>query len=415
MNSDGMKWYRNRIEADCTEAGEECAFGQVATEELQIISSISEGDESIPIRLSIVIPCYNEIATLAKCVERVIEIASDRLLLDIVIVDDGSTDDSLALAESIAEANPGTVRVLGHVYNQGKGAALQTGFSHATGDYVAVQDADLEYDPNDLVRLLGPLVAGCADVVIGSRFLSAGAHRVLYYWHSLGNKFLTTISNMFTDLNLTDMESCYKVFRRDVLQQVTIQEKRFGFEPEIVAKVAHLCARVYEMGISYHGRTYEEGKKIGAKDGLRALYCIFRYNAYRVPLPIQFIIYLLIGGTAAMVNLLAFLGLIGFGLPVTWAAPTAFVLAAATNYILCILLLFRHKARWNSVLEILFYCLLVVLMTGVDLKITQACLMMGTSAVMAKLTATAIGLVLNFLGRRFLIFPEQAGNSQIFR
>ncbi|WP_319526497.1 bifunctional glycosyltransferase family 2/GtrA family protein [uncultured Desulfosarcina sp.] len=379
------------------------------------LCSIGEKAQAGVVRLSIVIPCYNETATLTKCVERVLEIASDRLLLDIVIVDDGSTDGSLALAVGIAEANPGMVRVFGHECNQGKGAALQTGFSHANGDYVAVQDADLEYDPNDLIRLLGPLVAGHADVVIGSRFLSSGAHRVLYYWHSVGNKFLTTISNMFTDLNLTDMESCYKVFRREVLQQVTIKEKRFGFEPEIVAKVAHLGARVYEMGISYHGRTYEEGKKIGAKDGLRALYCIFRYNAYRVPLPVQFVIYLFIGGTAAMVNLLAFLGLIGLGLPVPGAAPSAFLLAATTNYILCILLLFRHKARWNSAMEILLYCLLVVFMAGVDLKITQACLMMGASAAAAKLTATAIGLVLNFVGRRFLIFPEKGGNSQIFK
>jgi glycosyltransferase involved in cell wall biosynthesis len=178
---------------------------------------------------------------------------------------------------------------LHHDYNRGKGAALRTGFQHATGNFVAVQDADLEYDPQDLKRLLGPLRDGVADAVFGSRFLSHGAHRVLYFWHYLGNALLTFLSNMLTDLNLTDMETCYKVFRRDVIQSITIEEDRFGVEPELVAKVAQQRLRIYEMGISYYGRTYEEGKKIGIKDGFRALYCIFHYNAHRAPLPIQFL------------------------------------------------------------------------------------------------------------------------------
>ncbi len=257
--------------------------------------------------LSIVIPCFNEKTTLETCIERVLEIADDHLILEIIIVDDGSTDGSSANAHILAQKHFDAVRVLKHHQNRDKGAALRTGFSHATGDYVAVQDADLEYDPQDLIRLLGPLREGKADVVIGSLFCSSGAHRVLYYWHSIGNKFLTTVSNMFTDLNLTDMESCYKVFRRDLLERILIREDRFGFEPEIVAKVAHSGARIYEMGISYHGRTYEEGKKIGVKDGLRALYCIFRYNASYAPLPIQFFFYLLVAGTAALVTLVVFL------------------------------------------------------------------------------------------------------------
>ncbi len=172
---------------------------------------------------------------------------------------------------------------------RGRGAALRTGFQNATGDFVAVQDADLESDPQDLKRLLGPLKDGIADVVFGSRFVSHGTHRVLYFWHYLGNAVLTFLSNMFTDLNLTDMETCYKVFRRNVIQAITIEEDRFGVEPELVAKVAQKRLRIYEMGISYYGRTYEEGKKIGVKDGFSALYCIFHYNAHRAPLPIQFL------------------------------------------------------------------------------------------------------------------------------
>lgn len=366
-----------------------------------------------PIRLSVVIPCYNEQTTLAQCVERLTAIADDHLELEVLIVDDGSNDGSRKLAEELAKRYAGMVSVLKHDRNQGKGAALQTGFSRTTGDYVAVQDADLEYDPRDLVRLLGPLKEGLADVVIGSRFLTHGAHRVLYYWHAVGNRFLTTLSNLFTGLNLTDMESCYKVFRREVLQQVSIQEKRFGFEPEIVAKVAQLGVRVYEMGISYYGRTYAEGKKIKAGDGLRALYCIIRYNAYRLPILIQFILYLFIGGTAALANLAAFLFFSSAGLPVTIAAPAAFVLAAAVNYTLCVLLLFRHKARWGTVKEIALYCLLVVVVAGLDLKMTQLFLSLGASAAVAKSVATAAGLIFNYLGRRFLIFPEPAEGSPL--
>ena len=360
--------------------------------------------------LSVVIPCYNEVQTLPECVERVLAIADRQLTMEIIIVDDGSTDGSPIVAESLAQRCSGVVKVLKHQRNQGKGAALQTGFAHASGDFVAVQDADLEYDPMDLRRLILPLIQGRADVVIGSRFLSSGAHRVLYYWHSVGNKFLTLLSNMFTDLNLTDMESCYKVFRREALNQVTIHERRFGFEPEIVAKMAHLGVRVYEMGISYHGRTYAEGKKIGVKDGLRALYCIFRYNAHRLPLPMQFLIYLMIGGIAAVVNLLAFLFLLALGTPVIWSAPSAYTVAAATNYVLCILLLFRHRARWSSIREWLIYAALVALLAGVDLQLTRMALSIGLSPASAKIAATAFGLVLNFCGRRFIVFPETSSS-----
>ena len=227
--------------------------------------------------LSIVVPCFNEEDTLVKGVERIRKIASSDLQLEIVIVDDCSRDGSLAIARDLAGKYP-EIRVLHHEVNQGKGAALRTGFKAASFEFVAVQDADLEYDPRELIKLLKPLEEGDADMVVGSRFLSGGCHRVLYFWHSMGNQFLTLLSNMFTDLNLTDMETCYKVFRRDVIQAIPIEEDRFGFEPEIVAKAAIRRLRIFEMGISYSGRTYEEGKKIGWRDALSAIRCIVKYG-----------------------------------------------------------------------------------------------------------------------------------------
>jgi glycosyltransferase involved in cell wall biosynthesis len=357
------------------------------------------------VTLSVVIPCYNEESTLEKCVTRILNIASQDLNLEIIIVDDASTDRSLTIAEAISRAHQNT-RVLKHELNQGKGAALRTGFGKATGDFVAVQDADLEYDPEDLKRLLQPLRKGDADVVIGSRFLSTGAHRVLYFWHYMGNRLLTFLSNMFTDLNLTDMETCYKVFRRDVIQQIEIRENRFGFEPEIVAKVAQMRLRVYEMGISYYGRTYGEGKKIGAQDGLRALYCVFRYNAHKAPLPIQFLLYLVIGGIAAMANLTAFLLLHASGLSVWYSASIAFVAAATLNYILCILILFRHKAKWKSGTEALIYTCVVGIVGVLDVGLTSLLVSLGATPALSKSIATLMGVVLNFTGRRYLVFPE---------
>jgi dolichol-phosphate mannosyltransferase len=239
--------------------------------------SPAQPDPNRRVKLSVVIPCYNEEKTLQACVDSVLAIADATLELELIVVDDCSADGSLAVARRLAERTPG-LTVIHHPTNQGKGAALRTGFASATGDFVAVQDADREYDPQDLKKLLMPLRTGEADVVLGSRFLSAGYHRVLYFWHSLGNRFLTLLSNMLTDLNLTDMETCYKVFRREVIQSIAIEENRFGFEPEVVAKIAQMRLRIYEMGISYRGRTYAEGKKIGMKDGWRALYCILKYN-----------------------------------------------------------------------------------------------------------------------------------------
>jgi glycosyltransferase involved in cell wall biosynthesis len=222
--------------------------------------------------LSVVVPCYNEEATIQSLINLVL---NSPWVAEIIVVDDGSKDRSREILASIDNAK---VRVVLHDVNQGKGAALRTGFKHAASEYVIVQDADLEYDPSEYPLVLEPLLDDRADVVFGSRFLSGRPHRVLYFWHSLGNKFLTLMSNMFTDLNLTDMETCYKCFRREVIQSIDIEEDRFGFEPEITAKLAKSRVRIYEVGISYSGRTYDEGKKIGWRDGVRAVYCIVRYS-----------------------------------------------------------------------------------------------------------------------------------------
>lgn len=226
--------------------------------------------------VSVVIPCYNERATIATLMGRVL--ASEIRPLEIIVVDDCSTDGTPEILRD--QFSRPEVRLIRHPVNAGKGAALRTGFAAATGEIVIIQDADLEYDPNDYPKLLRPFVDQKADVVFGSRFISGESHRVLYYWHYLGNRLLTLMSNIMTNLNLSDMESGYKVFRREVLERITIQENRFGFEPEITAKVARLRCRVYEVGISYAGRTYEEGKKIGWKDGVRAIYCILKYNLF---------------------------------------------------------------------------------------------------------------------------------------
>lgn len=222
--------------------------------------------------LSVVIPCFNEVATIQEVIDRVLASPCTR---EVIVVDDRSTDGTREILEKLDEPN---VRVILQPVNRGKGAALRRGFAEARAPFVIIQDADLEYDPAEYPDLLAPLLADKADVVYGSRFLSGRPHRVLYFWHSVGNRLLTTVSNMFTNLNLTDMETCYKVFRREVLESFTLEEDRFGIEPELTAKVAAGGWRVYEIGISYSGRTYEEGKKIGWRDGVRALYCIVRYS-----------------------------------------------------------------------------------------------------------------------------------------
>ncbi len=231
--------------------------------------------------LSIIIPVYNEKKTLKDLVEKVHSVDLSALNLDkeLVVVDDCSQDGTLEVAQRLADE--GMIRLIRHEKNQGKGAALQTGFKTARGEILLIQDADLEYDPEEYPKLVKPILDGKADVVYGSRFMGGEPHRVLYFWHYVGNKFLTLLSDMTTNLNLTDMETCYKVFRSKVLESVSLEEKRFGFEPEITAKIARLGCRIYEVGISYTGRTYTEGKKINWKDGVRALWCIIKYGFFK--------------------------------------------------------------------------------------------------------------------------------------
>jgi glycosyltransferase involved in cell wall biosynthesis len=226
--------------------------------------------------LSVVIPVYNEAATVEKLIDAVAAVPVEK---EIICIDDCSRDGTADVLANLERQ--GRVRLLRHTVNQGKGAALRTGFAAARGDLVIIQDADLEYDPQEYPRLIQPILDGKADVVFGSRFIGGDSHRVLYFWHSVGNRGLTLLSNALTNLNLTDMEVCYKVFRREIIQQISIEENRFGFEPEVTAKVAAMDCRIYEVGISYSGRTYAEGKKIGWKDGVRAVWCIIKYRPRR--------------------------------------------------------------------------------------------------------------------------------------
>lgn len=358
--------------------------------------------------LSLIMPCYNEERTLKEIVERVFAIQDKNLEIEIVLVDDCSKDKSLEIAHQLAKKYK-NLKVYAHSVNQGKGAALRTGFLKATGDFVGVQDADMEYNPEDYKMMLTPLLEGKADVVYGSRYLRPDTRRVLSFWHSGMNKMLTLASNMFTGLDISDMETCYKLFRRDVIQAIApkLQENRFGFEPEITTYVAQGHYRVYEAAIHYNPRTYEEGKKINYKDGLRALYCILHYGAPTAPMPMQFLLYLFIGGVSALANLIFFLLLLAFSMPVVYAIGTAFVLAALVNYLLCIAILFRHKARWTAPTEVFMYFLILLIMGGVDYGLTYGFLGIGLSVFWSKCWAIILGLIGNFILRKYLVFPEK--------
>jgi len=237
-------------------------------------------------KLSIIIPVYNEASTIGLILKKITEVGLiGKIEKEIILVDDCSTDESINIINSFIDEHKSIdIKLFKQIKNTGKGAALRRGIYESCGDAIVIQDADLEYDPEDYNRLLKPIVDGFADVVYGSRFMGGNPHRILFFWHSIGNKFLTTVSNMFTNLNLTDMETCYKLFDAELIRSLNLKEQKFGFEPEVTAKISRIPgARIYEVGISYYGRTYDEGKKIGWKDGLRALYCIIKYNVFSKP------------------------------------------------------------------------------------------------------------------------------------
>jgi glycosyltransferase involved in cell wall biosynthesis len=363
----------------------------------------------MPYTLSLIVPCYNEEHTIADCLSRVTAIANGApFSLEIIVVDDASTDNSRAILEKITAENTRVI-LLRHEKNRGKGAALRTGLLRATGDYVGIQDADSEYNPDEYITMLEPLVGGKADVIYGSRYLKPDTRRVLYFWHTWMNKQLTVISNMFTNLDITDMETCYKLFRREVIQEIApaLREERFGFEPEITAKVAQGGYRVYECAISYNPRTYEEGKKIGWKDGIHALYCILHYSAPTAPFPVQILLYLFIGGVSMLVNMLCFAVAVHAGVHLNYAISSAFIIAALCNYVLCIALLFKHKARWNTMGELFLYIVSVAVMGFIDYGVTRLLIVLAGNPVRAKFWASIIGFAGNFLLRRWLVFPSR--------
>ena len=359
------------------------------------------------VKLSLVVPCYNEEKTLSGIVQRVLSLRSENLKLEIIIVDDCSKDKSWETAQALAAKHP-EITLAKHEVNQGKGAALRTGFLKATGDFVGIQDADMEYNPADYLVMLEPLMDGRADVVYGSRYLKPDTRRVLYFWHSCMNKFLTFTSNMFTDLGITDMETCYKLFKREVIQAIAprLKENRFGFEPEVTTYIAEAKVRVYECAISYDPRTFEEGKKIGWKDGLRALYCIMHYGACNAPIPMQLIIYFFIGAASALVNLASFALLLNiFRTDLYWAITGAYIVSALANYLLCVAILFRHKARWNTAGEIIAYLITLIVMGGIDIGLTKLLINWLQAPLWGKFIASLVGFFGNYFLRRKLVFP----------
>lgn len=355
--------------------------------------------------LSLVIPCYNEEKSLVSCIERCLDLKTDGLDLELVIVDDCSKDSSLKIAEDLASKYQ-CIKVFHHEVNQGKGAALRTGLEHATGDFVGIQDADSEYDPHEYLNMIEPILSENADVVYGSRFLKKESRRVLNFWHSMMNRGLTFLSNLFTDLDITDMETCYKLFSKEAIAKIapSLKENRFGFEPEVTQLVAQNKFRVYECAIEYEPRSYNEGKKIGWKDGVRALYCILHYGAPYAPIPMQFIIYSFIGLTCAIANIFLFsIGLI-FNFPISSVTIFSFILASGLNYLLCISILFRHRSRWNTYGELLLYVLTILIMGVFDYGCTYGFIYVGVDAFWSKSVAAALGLLGNFLLRKFLVF-----------
>ena len=361
-------------------------------------------------KLSVTIPVYNEQSTILDILKRVCEAAlPDGVEREIVVVDDCSTDGTRDILKGLEL--PG-VRVVFHDRNQGKGAALKTGFNHCTGDMVLVQDADLEYDPAEYFKLIAPILAGKADVVYGSRFAGGEAHRVLYFWHYVANRVLTTLSNAFSDLNLTDMETCYKVFRKEVVEALDIEERRFGVEPEVTAKLAALARErglsIYEVGISYHGRTYEQGKKIGLKDALRALWCILLYNTSGLA---RLVKYGLNGILVALSQYVSVVALVeGLGLTTDLGQNLAYAASIEVSIIVGFLLhahitwRYRFRSLGGYLRKLLAFHLMTALSFAVRQVVFYVLLRAGMDYRLNTLIGIAIAVVLNFFAYDRLVF-----------
>lgn len=355
--------------------------------------------------LSLIIPCFNEERTLENCVNNCLALKEHGIDVEIIIIDDCSTDRSYQIAQNLALMHD-DVFVVRHEKNRGKGAALRTGFLSVRGDYVGIQDADAEYNPLDYLTLIQVLRENRADIVYGSRYLRQDTRRVLYFWHTWMNRSLTFISNMFTNLDISDVHSCYKLFRRETLQAVAplLQEDRFGFESEVTILIARMKLRVYECAISYEPRTYEEGKKIGWRDGVRALYCILHYAAHTAPLPMQLLVYFCIGLICAVANISSFSILLALGCALSTATIMAFIVAAGLNYLICLAILFRHKARWSAPGELGVYVAVVCIMGLFDYVLTSGFIGLGLSPVTAKSISALSGFIGNFLFRKYVVF-----------
>lgn len=369
-------------------------------------------------KLSIVMPVYNEQATLRTILDVVEKAPLPKGIheKEIILVDDGSKDGTRDILRELE--GPGR-RVIFHEVNQGKGAALRTGFEHADGDLVIIQDADMEYDPNEYPKLLTPILEDKADVVYGSRFMGGEPHRILYFWHMLANQFLTLLSNMFSDLNLTDMETCYKVFKRDVIKRVTIEENRFGFEPEITAKIAdqardpQLRVRIYEVGISYYGRTYEEGKKIGWKDAIRAFWCIFKYNGSGFARLVRYGLNGLLVATSELLSMILLVELAGFeGDPFIENVANAISIEVSiiTGFLLHSMITWRY--RFRSPGEWIGKLFLFNVVTGLSFAARLVLFYVLTTAgmwyLLAKLIGIAVAIVLNFISYDRIVFRGKA-------
>jgi len=360
---------------------------------------------------SIIIPVYNEEKFLKNIVEDVLKIQKDEYLiqnniqLEIIIVDDCSNDNSLKIAK---ELENDIIKVFSHSINQGKGAALKTGFIKAEGNYIGIQDADREYNPKDYINLIKTLIENNCDVVYGSRFLNSKTKNIIDFLHTFVNKFLTFTSNLLTNLKLTDMETCYKLFKKEVIKQIIpkLKENRFGFEPEITAYIAKNNYKILECPIKYNPRSYKEGKKIGIKDGIRALYCIFHYSAHYSNTFIQIMIYFFIGGFSAVINIILFLILIKIKINLNLSIFIAFIISAIINYLLCILILFKHKARWSQKGEIITYIITLIVMGLLDFGFTNLFLILNFGNFLAKTISNVIGFLGNFLFRKYFVFGK---------